>query len=119
MLRFGGSHRWYTMVKLIYVLTTKDLPRCVSTPLLLDSDSRALYDRFVPATHPLRQFDNCLDFSFILPLVAERYHDEIGRFAKHPSRCSTCPSLTCPSTIPRRISATEARRLIRFCDPIQ
>ena len=55
-------------------------------PLILDSESRALYERFVPATHPLRQFDNCLDFSFILPLVAERYHDEIGRPAEHPEQ---------------------------------
>ena len=55
-------------------------------PLTLDSESRALYDRFVPATHPLRQFDECLDFSFILPLVAERYHDEIGRPAEHPEQ---------------------------------
>ena len=55
-------------------------------PLVLDSDSRALYDRFVPTNHPLRQFDNRLDFSFILPLVAEHYHDEIGRPAEHPEQ---------------------------------
>lgn len=55
-------------------------------PLDLDPDSRALYERFVPARHPLRQFDAALDFSFVLPLVAERYHDEIGRPAEHPER---------------------------------
>src|SRR5579872_2723251 len=55
-------------------------------PLLLDVASRALYERFVPPRHPLRQFDAALDFSFILPLVAERYHDEIGRPAAHPER---------------------------------
>jgi len=55
-------------------------------PLTLDLQSRALYDRFVPVDHPLRQFDACLDFSFILPLVAERYHDEIGRPAEHPEQ---------------------------------
>jgi len=52
-------------------------------PLILDSERHVLYDRFVPAIHPLRQFDSYLDFSFILPLVAERYHDEIGRPAEH------------------------------------
>ena len=54
--------------------------------LALDSRSRALYESFVPVNHPLRHFDNALDFSFVLPLVAERYHDEIGRPAEHPER---------------------------------
>jgi transposase len=57
-----------------------------SESLTLDAQSRALYERFVPASHPLRQFDDVLDFSFVLPLVAERYHDEIGRPAEHPER---------------------------------
>lgn len=55
-------------------------------PLTLDSESRNLHDRFVPSTHLLRQFDHCLDFSFILPLVAERYHDEIDRPAENPEQ---------------------------------
>lgn len=54
--------------------------------LTLDDESRALYERFVPVHHPLRQFDDALDFSFVLTLVAERYHDEIGRPAEHPER---------------------------------
>lgn len=29
---------------------------------------------------------DCFDFCCILPLVAERYHDEIGRPAEHPER---------------------------------
>jgi transposase len=55
-------------------------------PLILDQPSRALYDRFVPPDHPLRRFDEALDFAFVLPLVAARYHDEIGRPAEHPER---------------------------------
>jgi transposase len=56
----------------------------ISEPLILDAESRALYDRFVPAHHPLRQLDEALNFSFILDLVAERYNPWIGRPAEHP-----------------------------------
>ncbi len=42
--------------------------------LALNDESRALYDRFVPSKHPLRQFDDCLAFSFILPRMVERSH---------------------------------------------
>jgi transposase len=54
--------------------------------LALNAPSRTLYERFVPTNHPLRQFDAALDFSFVLPLASERYHDEIGRPAEHPER---------------------------------
>jgi transposase len=55
-------------------------------PLELDVRSRDLYVRFVPADHPLRRLDAAVDFSFVLPLVADRYHPWIGRPAEHPAR---------------------------------
>lgn len=56
------------------------------TSLALDEPSRTLYDRFVPAHHPLRQLDAALDFSFILDLVAARYNPWIGRPAEYSER---------------------------------
>ncbi|MHB1132682.1 MAG: hypothetical protein ACYC4L_09885 [Chloroflexota bacterium] len=55
-------------------------------PLALDPDSRALYERFVPKSHPLRQLGEAIDFSFILPLVAYHYCQDYGRPAEHPER---------------------------------
>ncbi len=53
-------------------------------PLILDHQSRLLYEHFVPAHHPLRQMDEALDFSFILDLLKDRYNLYIGCPAKHP-----------------------------------
>jgi transposase len=55
-------------------------------PLCLDAASRRLYERFVPESHPLRRLDAAVDFSFVLPLVADRYNPWIGRPAEHPER---------------------------------
>src|SRR5262249_22071556 len=56
-------------------------------PLELDARSGGeLYARFVPSDHPLRRMDAAVDFSFVLPLVADRYHPWIGRPAEHPER---------------------------------
>jgi hypothetical protein len=38
-------------------------------PLVLDQDSRALYERFVLNEHPLRQMDEARDFSLALSLT--------------------------------------------------
>lgn len=40
-------------------------------PLRLDEHSHELYGHFVPKNHRLRQMHEVLDFSFILPLVAQ------------------------------------------------
>jgi len=82
------------------------IPMLRLEPLVVDSPSRALFDRFVPPDHPLRQFDDALDFSFVLPLVAERYHNEIGRTAEHPEqlfRLLVAPFR--PTTAPRTTSS--------------
>ena len=63
-------------------------------PLELDARSRSLYERFVPSTHPLRRLDALVDFSFVLPLVADRYDPSFGR----PSTRSGCGASCSPSS---------------------
>ncbi|MHB1416456.1 MAG: hypothetical protein ACYC1C_14510 [Chloroflexota bacterium] len=55
-------------------------------PLALNDASRALYERFVPEKHHLRRLEGEIDFSFVLPLVAQRYCLDYGRPAEHPER---------------------------------
>jgi len=43
-----------------------------------------LLEQLVPPTHILRQIDAYVDFSFVRPLVAARYHAELGRPSLDP-----------------------------------
>ncbi|MCL5264641.1 MAG: transposase [Chloroflexi bacterium] len=54
--------------------------------LTLDQRSAELYNHFVPKNHPLRKIDEAIDFSFILPLVKDRYDPWVGRYGKHPEQ---------------------------------
>jgi transposase len=43
-----------------------------------------LYDKIVPADHPLRQINHVVDFSFIQELVQDQYSADFGRPAEDP-----------------------------------
>jgi transposase len=43
-----------------------------------------LYDRIVPTDHLLRKINQVVDFSFVRPILKDRYHPDIGRPAEDP-----------------------------------
>jgi hypothetical protein len=67
-------------------------------PLVLDEAGHTLYERFVPLKHPLRQMDEALDFSFVLPLVAYHNCQDCGP-RRAPKTGMTLPTLSTLTTL--------------------
>ena len=48
------------------------------------SQGHPLYDKIVPKNHPLRLIEEQIDFSFVTPLLSDRYSIDYGRPAYSP-----------------------------------
>ena len=48
------------------------------------SQGHPLYEKIVPKNHPLRLINEHIDFSFIIPLLGEKYSIDYGRPAYSP-----------------------------------